>query len=93
MNSTALISHESISRRAHQIWEESGRPDGNETANWLQAESELRAQQGKTGDVVSERGKSVEPPAAKHTPDKAPHSANYVHPGVTTDSLHHVRNR
>jgi hypothetical protein len=93
MNSTALISHENISRRAHQIWEESGRPDGNETANWLQAESELRAQLGKTGDVASERGKSVEPPAAKHTAEKAPHSANYVHPGVTTDSLHHVRNR
>jgi hypothetical protein len=94
MNSTALISHENISKRAHQIWEESGRPDGSEMAHWLQAESELRAQHGNTGEADGERGKSVEPRfPAKHTPEKAPHSANYVHPGVTTDSLHHVRNR
>jgi hypothetical protein len=36
----------------------------------------------------------VEPPAAgRHAAAISPHSTNYVHPGVTTDSLHHVRNR
>lgn len=94
MKSASSISHEDISRRAYQIWEETGRRDDKEKAHWLQAESELHAEHGKTGEVDDARGKSVEPPAAgKHVPEKAPHSANYIHPGVTTDSLHHVRNR
>jgi len=93
MNSASL-SHENIAGRAYQIWEEAGQPAGNETAHWLQAERELHAQRGNTGYVDPARGKSVEPPApAKHVAGKAPHSTDYVHPGVTTDSLHHLRNR
>jgi hypothetical protein len=94
MKSDSPISHEKISHRAHQIWEESGQLEGNEKANWYQAERELHAQHEKTGEVDIARGKSVQPPAAgKHAPEKAPHSSNYVHPGVTTDSLHHLRHR
>jgi len=94
MNPTSLVSHESIAHRAHRLWEEAGRPDGDGLADWLQAERELHAQQpkGDEGDPV--RVKSAEPPgAAKHAPEKTPHSTDYVHPGVTTDSLHHRRNR
>jgi hypothetical protein len=94
MDSTSSISHENISQRAYRIWEEAGRPDDNEGAHWLQAERELRARRGKTGDGDDARGKSVEPPSiAKHLSEKAPHSTDYVHPGVTTDSLHHHRNK
>jgi hypothetical protein len=94
MISPSSTSHESISRRAHQIWEETGRPSGTETANWLQAVSELNAHERKAGEVDPARGTSVEPPpAGKHASEHARHSANYVHPGVTTDSLHHDRNR
>jgi Protein of unknown function (DUF2934) len=94
MNSPSLITHENIARRAHQIWEETGRVDGNETQHWLQAERELRAHHEPTGEAKADRGKTVEPPTSgKHSSQQAPHSANYVHPGVTTDSLHHVRNR
>jgi len=94
MNPIPSVSHEDISRRAYQIWQEAGQPDGNETAYWLQAERELRARHAKTGEVDPARGKSVEPPvAAKHVPGITPHSTDYAHPGVTTDSLHHQRNR
>jgi hypothetical protein len=55
MNLNPSISHEYIARRAHQIWEETGRRDGNETAHWLQAERELHAKHGKTGEVDSAR--------------------------------------
>ena len=79
MNTTSSISHESISRRAYQLWEEAGRPDGNHTDHWLQAERDLQSLQAKTFA------------APKHVPEKAPHSTNYTHPGVTTDSLHHQR--
>jgi hypothetical protein len=82
MHPTSLISHESISRRAHQIWEEAGHPDGCETDHWLQAERDLHALHGKAGQPI----------AAKPVPSKVPHSTDYVHPGVTTDSLHHRRN-
>ena len=88
------VSHESIARRAHQIWEDTGRGDGSETENWLQAEKELHARHEKAVGVDSARGNRVEPPAAgRHAPEKARHSTDNVHPGVTTDSLHHVRNR
>jgi hypothetical protein len=94
MSSISSIGHENIARRAHQIWEETGRRDGNETIHWLKAERELREKHETPGEATAERGKSVEPPSSgKHASEHAQHSTNYVHPGVTTDSLHHVRNR
>lgn len=35
---------EHINRRAYDIWEASGCPHGNDVANWIQAEREIRAQ-------------------------------------------------
>jgi hypothetical protein len=86
MNSTSPISHESISRRAYQIWEQGGQLDGNETEHWLRAEHELHTQHEKT-----ERTDGAS--AANRISKKAPHSTDYAHPGVTTDSLHHHRIR
>ena len=34
--------HEDISRRAREIWEREGRPQGKDMEHWLQAEAELR---------------------------------------------------
>jgi hypothetical protein len=34
--------HENIARRAYQLWEEQGRPDGRDLEFWLQAEAEQR---------------------------------------------------
>ena len=55
MSLNPSISHEDIARRAYQIWEETGRRDGNETAHWLQAKRELRARHGKTGETDNAR--------------------------------------
>jgi hypothetical protein len=94
MNSISTISHENIARRAYQIWEEAGRREGNEEIHWAQAERELRAHHETTGDEGIERARSVEPPITGHHPSEhARHSSDYSHPGVTTDSLHHVRDR
>jgi Protein of unknown function (DUF2934) len=94
MNSSSSITHENIARRAHQIWEETGRPEGDDALHWLQAERELHALRERAGEAKADHGKSVEPPVSgKHSSQQTPHSTNYVHPGVTTDSLHHVRNR
>ena len=30
-----------IAERAHQLWEEQGRPEGQDYQNWLQAEAEI----------------------------------------------------
>ncbi len=32
---------ETISRRAYELWEQEGRPDGSDLRHWLQAEQEL----------------------------------------------------
>lgn len=34
-------SHEDIAKRAYEIWQEQGCPNGNHEANWIQAEKEL----------------------------------------------------
>jgi hypothetical protein len=60
MSLNSSISHKNIARRAYQIWEETGRRDGNETAHWLQAEHELHAQHGKTGRVDGARSDEQE---------------------------------
>ena len=38
------VSPEQIAKRAYEIWEGSGRPDGQDAAHWFQAEAELSAQ-------------------------------------------------
>jgi hypothetical protein len=42
---------EHINRRAYELWQASGRPDGNAMANWIQAEREIRAQLGNQRSV------------------------------------------
>jgi len=37
-----MTSHEDISKRAREIWEREGRPEGRDMEHWLQAEAELR---------------------------------------------------
>lgn len=42
--------HERIERRAYELWESEGRPEGREQANWLKAESEIaRARRQRVG--------------------------------------------
>src|SRR5438067_6880203 len=38
---TNPVSYDEISRRAHEIWEEEGRPEGKAEKHWLQAVREL----------------------------------------------------
>ncbi len=39
----ALLAPDDIARRAYEIYEREGRPDGKHTDHWLRAEQELRA--------------------------------------------------
>ena len=41
----AVITHDVIANRAHEIWEMHGRPHGQSEAHWHQAEGELRVGQ------------------------------------------------
>ena len=46
---TSLSTHggdraDAISRRAYELWEKEGRPDGSDLRHWLQAEQELRTE-------------------------------------------------
>jgi hypothetical protein len=44
-NNPVGLSHEEISRRAHQIWEQEDRPNGQADEHWRRAEEELRARE------------------------------------------------
>ncbi|MBN9056611.1 DUF2934 domain-containing protein [Shinella sp. NM-101] len=37
---------ERIRKRAHEIWEEEGRPEGREYSHWLRARADIRAEDG-----------------------------------------------
>lgn len=39
--STGAPPREQIAARAYELWEKAGRPEGQDEANWLQAEREL----------------------------------------------------
>lgn len=39
--STSNLAPDAISRRAYELWEKEGRPDGSDLRHWLQAEQEL----------------------------------------------------
>jgi hypothetical protein len=43
--------HEEIARRAHQLWEERGKPHGSDEEDWLRAEHELRHPSDAPGDT------------------------------------------
>src|SRR4051812_44434814 len=49
-----------VSRRAYEIWENEGRPDGNDLRHWLQAEQEL--QRGTQTSEPREANRSSIPP-------------------------------
>jgi hypothetical protein len=39
---------EQIRCRAHELWEQAGKPEGREMDFWLQAEREIASEQGET---------------------------------------------
>jgi hypothetical protein len=36
------VAHEEIARRAHELWEQDGRPEGRHEEHWMEAEKQLR---------------------------------------------------
>jgi hypothetical protein len=51
--------HESIAKRAYELWEAECRPDNSGDAHWLQAESEIMTEAGMTKDAPA--GSKTEP--------------------------------
>ncbi len=58
MDPMADHSEERVRRRAFQLWEEHGRPEGYDEEFWLQAERELK-------DGANSRGITANAPSAK----------------------------
>lgn len=50
-NQSTVITSEEIAQRAHDIWEQSGQPDGQATEHWLRAERELQEERGQARQV------------------------------------------
>lgn len=43
---TLELTHEQIAERARRIWEQRGRPDGEDDRNWREAERQLKREMG-----------------------------------------------
>lgn len=84
---TNAISEEAIARRAHEIWEREGRPDGRSQDHWEQARIELAEAASINSDPsvegaeavlsdeaigAAEIAEAVDAPAAEAAPDPEP---------------------
>lgn len=54
-SASQCVSHDSIARRAYEIWQGEGCPDGRDMEHWLRALSELKAQSDRTTTRPAER--------------------------------------
>jgi len=67
-NSNSYPSRDAIEQRAREIWEQRGRPDGQELDHWYQAEKELLEMR----NTAEKRGAAPPPkPAAPAQPASA----------------------
>jgi len=57
--SSSRPSAENISRRAYEIWEHEGRPEGNDMHHWLQAERELSQRHPTSGGPDGQTSASI----------------------------------
>lgn len=58
------VSADAISRRAYEIWEQEGRPEGGDLRHWLQAEQELGVN---SSSAVSSSNEQASRPVASVT--------------------------
>ncbi len=67
-----MITHEQISKRAREIWEREGRPEGRDKEHWLQAESELRraSEQGQNEPGLAVQQSASAPPSVETSHDE-----------------------
>jgi hypothetical protein len=58
---------EKIRRRAHQLWEEAGQPDGQDEDHWAQAVREIEGENGSGSDARIAQG-GIDPAATATAP-------------------------
>ncbi|SMC98712.1 DUF2934 domain-containing protein [Rhizobium sp. RU36D] len=73
---------ERIRERAYAIWEQEGRPEGNDFHHWLRAVEEVRAE---TGDIMAAEAGNVN--AGQTMAETTPKQSDPAAP-VVPDSLH-----
>ncbi|HUD45886.1 MAG TPA: DUF2934 domain-containing protein [Candidatus Baltobacteraceae bacterium] len=44
-----MSNYDEIAKRAYELWEKAGKPEGQETAHWLQAEHDVMQRQDSKG--------------------------------------------
>ena len=65
------FTHEAISKRAREIWEREGRPEGRDKEHWLQAETELRQQATRSSHTVGATQAAIKSPVSPESKEDA----------------------
>lgn len=74
---TQTPSFEDVSRRAYELWEKDGRPEGNEQQHWYQAEKELSQGGNRSRPIPSQSaGSAPSSPGPIPTSSKQPAKAS-----------------
>ncbi|MDB6169346.1 MAG: hypothetical protein JWM88_2210 [Verrucomicrobia bacterium] len=73
------LSHESISRRAQELWQQRGTPDGQDVSIWLDAEQEIRRRVDRpTGSIDYDRIKRRLDAFGNNTSSRSPTSITFT---------------
>jgi hypothetical protein len=79
--------HEEVAHSAHQIWQDSGCPEGRDVEHWLEAESCLATSQTATTTATAATEAVVEQRHEARAPIKARKSAPKTKPAETGKPL------
>ena len=66
-SSTGGVPHDHIAKRAYEKWCKRGRTHGNDRQDWIDAETELRAEANRTGQTGSQSSQTVQGNQASRT--------------------------
>ena len=74
-----------IRQRAHEIWEEEGRPEGREYSHWLRAKAEVAEEESRAASF-SRSGSEPQPKEKAARASKADIARNTLPPGTVPEN-------
>lgn len=85
ISSSNAVSADAISRRAYEIWEREGRPEGCDLRHWLAAEQELGASRSDHGNASESASRAESSASRNSSADTRPLQGTRGAPPVSRD--------
>jgi hypothetical protein len=86
ISSSNGISADAISRRAYEIWEREGRPEGSDLRHWLAAEQELGVNRSENGQQPESASRAESSAPRNNSADTRPMQGTRGAPPISRDT-------